>query len=328
MKRDKLETQLFKDNKGQEYRKAEHIDLEASKNFLQSKGFKVEDLKQTWRCVHGVVQKDGIASFFKMGSTAGICDRIRNEVSFNTGLNEEISKRGITNFVTPNIGDTGKYGDLFYYIADYYPGPLLLNSSQDKPDAEFEGNLEQVVDINMSLLEMPKLDLPRDQEFSGKSEEDCANRMIEIYSTFAKQVEELGMDELVEVLEEFRNNFKFGLNHGDFTPWHLIKNDIKSRWVLIDSEHASNNDPKFYDIAYFYHRLYTSSHGADGARRYLDLIKARLGGAEKIEEFKRSIRPILAARIIGGYWDAKTAGESDYRIHNQLKQEFLSGKTP
>ena len=303
------------------------IDLDAARNFLRGEGFEVVDMKQTWRCVHGVVQKDGVASFFKMGSSAGISDRIRNEVGFNTGLNEEIAKRGITNFVTPNIGGTGKYGDLFYYVADYYPGELLLNSNQDAPGLEFDGKLAQVADINMSLLGMPKLDLPRDQEFSGMNEENCANKMIETYSAFATQVEDLGMEKLVAVLKEFRNNFNFGLNHGDFTPWHLIKNDNNSRWVLIDSEHASNNDPKYYDIAYFYHRLYTSAHGADAARKYLDLIKERLGGPEKIEEFWRSIRPILAARIIGGYWDAKTGGATNYLIHDQLKQEFLSGTT-
>jgi len=307
--------------------RAEIIDLEAAKNFLQGQGFEVMDMKQTWRCVHGVVQKEGVVSFFKMGSTAGISDQTQNEVGFNTAINGEIVKRGLTNFITPNIKGTGKYGDLFYYIADYYDGPLLLDSNQDLPDLGFEGNLEQVADINMSLLDMPKLDLPRDKEFSDKSEEDCANKMIEIYSTFAKQIEEPGMDKLAEILKEFAGNFKFALNHMDFTPWHLIKNDNNSRWVLIDSEHSSNNDPKYYDVAYFYHRLYTSKGGADAARKYLDLIKERLGGAEKIEEFKRSIRPILAARIIGGYWDDKSGGESNYQIRDQLKEEFLSGKT-
>jgi len=54
---------------------------------------------------------------------------------------------------------------------------------------------------------LPKLDLPRDQEFVGKTEKDCANKLIEVYATFAEQVKELGMDELVTILKEFETNF-------------------------------------------------------------------------------------------------------------------------
>lgn len=323
MKKDILENRLFEDNEGRDHRKAEVVELDAATNFFTGQGFEVVKIGQTWRNVHGLLKKNDELSFLKMGSTAAIGDRVRNETEFNTHMNKKISESGIKSFSTPNIKGTGEFGDLFYYEADYYPGPLLLDAEKGVPDAEFESKLGQVGDINMFLLDVPNLDLSRDQEFAGVSKEERITKYIVTYAQFAEQVQEFGMDELVSHVKDFEKTFEYGFNHCDFTPWHLIKDGEKL--ILIDGEHASNFNPKYFDIAYFYHRLYTRPQGADSARKYLDLVRQKLG-AEKIEKFNTAIKPILAARIIGGYWDTKTAGETDFSIHDQLKQEFLSEK--
>jgi hypothetical protein len=35
------------------------------------------------------------------------------------------------------------------------------------------------------------------------------------------------------------------------------------------------------------------------------------------------MRPILATRIIDGFWGAKTDGQENVSCHNQLKEDFL-----
>lgn len=43
------------------------------------------------------------------------------------------------------------------------------------------------------------------------------------------------------------------LQHGDFTPWHMLKKG--KALTLVDCEHVRNNWPRYYDIANFYSAL-------------------------------------------------------------------------
>jgi hypothetical protein len=61
------------------------------------------------------------------------------------------------------------------------------------------------------------------------------------------------------------------------------------------------------------------------AKSYLSKFRDQLSVEEK-NKFDLSVRPILATRIIGGFWDTKTDGQEDIACHNKLKEDFLKNK--
>lgn len=44
------------------------------------------------------------------------------------------------------------------------------------------------------------------------------------------------------------------------------------------------------------------------------------------DKFDEEMKPVLASRIIGGFWDAKTNNSTDLKYHYKLKENFLKNK--
>ena len=317
MKKDKLNIDSFTTKKGKNYRKAEKIDKNKIENYFSKKGYGVLDMQQIWRHVHGKLKKDNKIFFLKMASTPDIGERTQNETLWNQQISSLIREFGIDYFDVPHIHDTGEYEGKFYYLSSYHDGPML--ASKNPPNTKELGQwLDKIVKSNLFFLSLRNIDFLRDKDLKNITEK--WDEFFQRIQSWYQEVKEHQLQEVLEEVKNLRNTYESGVNHGDFVPWHMIREG--KRFILIDSEHASNQSPKYYDICYFYHRLYTSARDPELAKEYLNKICDNLSDAEK-NKFDRSIRPILATRIIGGFWDAKTDGLEDVTSHNNLRDDFL-----
>jgi hypothetical protein len=114
------------------------------------------------------------------------------------------------------------------------------------------------------------------------------------------------------------------LAHGDFTPWHVFVTS-NSKLVLTDGEWANSCLPKYYDLAYCYHRMCTCIGAFDLARSLVNKYRKLLNKNELVN-FDKLFKPILAERILGGFWDLATkvnTAEGEKKNHKQLQSLFL-----
>jgi len=319
IKKDKLNIDSFTTKEGKNYRKAEVLDKKKIENHFSKNGYNVLNLQQLWRHMHGKLEKDNKIFFLKMASTPDIGERTQNEVSWNRQIHDLIVESGIDYFDVPEIYESGEYEKKFYYLSSYHDGSLL--ASKNPPDTErLDQWLDKILKSNLFFLSLQKQDL-RLQRDQGS--EDLTKKWDEFFKKIQgwhQEVEEHRLQEILEAVKNLKDTYEPGVNHGDFVPWHMIQDGEK--FILIDGEHASTQSPRYYDVCYFYHRLYTSAQNPELAKSYLNKIRSQLHEGEK-NKFDLSIKPILAARIIGGFWDAKTDERDDISYHKSLRDDFL-----
>lgn len=124
------------------------------------------------------------------------------------------------------------------------------------------------------------------------------------------------------MIHAVRGKIITGVSHGDFVPWNMIREG--DRIVLIDGEHGSAKTPRYYDVAYLYHRLYTLVGRPDLADRYLRAVVSGFD-SDELARFHDFFPHVLASRTIGGYFDAKNDGTS-FEYHDRLRDEVLAGR--
>ncbi len=300
------------------HRESKKIDLDKTSSRLTEKGYRVIRIEQPWRNVWAQLEKDGQDFFFKMASTPGVGQRLENEIAWNRLVGAQISKKKIGSFTVPQIEEGGHIESLPFYISPFYHGQLLSTS------AAFDANgvskhLDQIVEMNMFITSLPLLDSPRDKKFPDPN--DFLADSIAKYQNRAERFEREDLSPVVEMIHQLKDNYRPTVNHGDFTPWHMIDNP--DQIVLIDGEHGSSLMPIFYDSAYFYERVYVDGQGPDLAKQYLSLLYQQLPN-DLQKEFETTFRPILAVRLIGGYNDARVDQVNDISGLNSLKDDLLT----
>jgi len=319
MKKDKLNIDSFTNMEGKNYRRSEMLEKEEIGTYFSKKGYEVIELQQIWRHVHGKLKKDNKIFFLKMASTPDIGERTQNETLWNNQIGSLIEKTGVDYFDVPHIYETGEYEGKFYYLSTHHDGAML--ASKNPPSV---GNLEEWIDkiikSNLFFLSLQRQDLNFRRDQDSISSQDKWDEFFQRVQSWYEEVKEHQLQEIFDEVKNLRSTFEPGVNHGDFVPWHMIQEGEK--FILIDGEHASIQSPRYYDVCYFYHRLYTSAQNPDLAKIYLGKFRNQLSEEEK-NKFDLSIRPILATRIIGGFWDAKTDGQEDVAFHNKLREDFL-----
>ena len=129
------------------------------------------------------------------------------------------------------------------------------------------------------------------------------------------------MADIFAETEKLRHNFIPKLNHGDFVPWHFIQG--KERIALIDAEHASCYLPKYYDVSYFYERLYARGRSPELAKEYLRKIKDAIPSVDR-QNFDSELKPVLASRIIIGVRDLVVLDNmTDVSSYDNLRADLL-----
>lgn len=317
IKKDKLNIDKFTTPGGKNIRKAEAVDKEKVKKFFLEKGFDVLSVEQLWRHVHGKLKKGKKTFYFKMSSTPDIGERTKNEVSWNKKINPLIKKYNIDYFDVPEIYHTGEYEGRFYYLSSFHEGQFL--ASKFPPNIKKLGKwIDKIVKSNLFLLSLQDIDLYRDKELEDMGKK--WDHYFQKVNSFYQEVIEHDLKEILNEIKNLKTTYRPSIEHGDFVPWHMIKENEK--FILIDAEHASSRLPRYYDVCYFYHRVYTSGLSPEIAKDYLRRVKKSLPEQER-NKFDESMRPVLARRIIAGFWDTKTDGSTDFAYHNKLKEDFL-----
>ena len=315
VKIDKINLDSFITKEGKDYRKAEEIEKEKIALYFSQQGYNVLNIEQLWRHVHGKLERKNEIFFFKMASTPGIGERTKNETSWNNEIHKRIKEAGINYFSVPEIFETGEYEGKFYYLSSFHDGPFL--SSEDNTQG-LEQWLEKIIKTNHFFLHLKNLNFYRDRGLKERIDDwDDFKALDKWYG----EVEGHKLEKIYNEAKNLKNTYTPGINHGDFVPWHMIKE--RDKFVLIDSEHASGIMPKYLDICYFYHRLYTKANNPKLAKVYLNQVSADFSAQEK-RTFEQSIKPILAMRIIGGFLDCKAHGIEDLSYHNRLRDDFLN----
>lgn len=319
MKEDKLNIDSFIEKEGRNYRKSEKLEEKEITEFFSKQGYEVIELQQIWRHVHGKIKKDGETFFLKMASTPDIGRRTKNESFWNEQIGNLVKKENINYFDVPSIHTSGMYENKFYYLSSNHTGTMLA-SSDPVNTANLEKWIDKIIKSNLFFLSLPRknLSFPRDDE-RGAFDEEWGQYYQSIQS-WHEEVKEHGLQDVFDQVKNLKDKFQPSVNHGDFLPWHMIEEGEK--FILIDGEHGSKESPKYYDVCYFYHILYTSGQNPELAKTYLGKFRGELPKEEK-SVFEGLMKPILAARIIGGFWDAKNATQTDVSYHNKLREDFL-----
>lgn len=326
MKHDRLKTSMFKTDNGKNYRNAQEIDLNALIKKINLLGYNVLFINQPWRNVFAILQKNNKKFFFKMASTIGIAEKLKNEISWNEQINCFITKEML--FCIPKIIDKGtiKIGNqkLDYYMAEYFEGDFISNKNDCCID-QLKPWINLIISFNYFLFNIKNINF-----YLDNSEKNIKDMGVEFYNNkivnwYSENIDK-NLDELLKIAHDIidvYNDNLLGVNHGDFVPWHIIKQ--KEKIIIIDGEHASIQKPLFYDSAYFYHRIYTDAENPIAAKLYLKNFFKKLDNNTK-KLFNKIFRIVLATRTVGGFWDAKNKNIKDFCYHQSLKKDIIENK--
>ena len=320
-----MEPKLFTTADGKDYRTAGTIDLTDIKRFLKNKGYVVLELEQLWRHVTGKLKKEEGLFFFKMATTEGVAERTKNEFAWNEEFNKRADNQKQPFLISKNRENGYYKGTLFYFISDFFEGEYLATKyPRDKKDL---GNwLEKIATAALFVQSLPEMDLPKNESSRRKLSESGMTKAEYMHQKASKWAEsfETDVSALLGVISDAGQSIKIATSHGDFVPWHMRKIE-GGKFGLVDGEHATSVGVKYYDAAYFYHRVYTALEEPNFAKQFLKILKTQLNEEEK-ELLLEELKPVLAQRCIGGFFDAKNEEKKDTSIHKKLMKDILTNE--
>ena len=296
---------------------ADVLDLNEISTFLNKRGYEVVDLRQPWRHVVGKIKKDGKEFFLKIASTVEIGKKTKNQIDWS----EKASKM-LKTMKVPEIKDKGEYKELPWFTNEYIGGELLADYVKDreKGTKELSQNLERVALVAKEILELsPDVSSPKETQEKAGLVEKMMIEKVDGWIELTNKKESI--TELRKFMIEKLPEIQFAPSFGDFVPWHMIKRNEEI--YLIDSEHARMEGIKFYDVAYFYHRVFTKLQTPDIADEFMQIFLKLYPMSNKDKE---TLRMILAQRLIGGYMDAQYDKATSVKLQDEMRDRLLKGK--
>lgn len=296
------------------------INLKEVESFLEKKGYKVEKIWQPWRHVVGKTGKGGKELFFKMASTEDIGRRTRNEIEWNEKMSGELKAMKVL-----PVKDKGEYQGLPWLVVDYLEGKPLAEIEKNRGGecGRLMENLPKVVAVAKEILnyrgeilEKEKIQREKDEGVTmAKVVMKNVNSWIELLEKKKRVIE------LRELIVERLERLQLGPCMGDFVPWHMIEDE--GEIYLIDGEIARIEGVKFYDVAYFYHRVFTKLEKPEMAEKFMDMF---LEEYPISEDDRETLRLILAQRLIGGYMDAQYDELTSEEQQDEMAEKLLKGE--
>jgi hypothetical protein len=264
--------------------------------------------------VLGKILREDSVYFLKLASTKGIGLRLQNEVSWNKFF--EISA---TFFYSPKVIETGFILGLPFFVCEFLEGRALLEKTE---------RAEKLTDSTLSVIANIALEIQRNTDFESlldvqssweieKFNIQNAQKIASWYDNRVKKLFDLSM--ILEQAMQIQNCTEFGLNHKDFVPWHLLKTE--KGYVLLDAEHSTRLYHKWYDIAYFYQRIFILN--PERADAFLSIFKSKISPQEFVS-FEKLFPILLAGRAIGGIWDALNDEQNDWTNHKLLLDKIVA----
>lgn len=295
----------------------EKLNLEEVGRYFENKGYKVQKLEQAWRHVTGVVKYENEKLFLKLACTPGIGERTKNEAGWNVRANSTW-KKYVNSFISPKIFDDGIYEGKFWYVGSYVFGKPLIEVTAKNTDIK-ENDLDQAAKIAVNIMEIgEECLLPKDIEHLKVM---WRERIVAMAKQWSKVVK-VDTKNLLKYIETNNDKMEISSSHGDFTPWHILKSK-EGKYYLIDGEAAILGGLKFYDVAYFYHRVYSKLKRPDLANKFLEKFKNIYGWKESDSDV---FGVVLASRIMGGYFDAERDRVTSMELNKEMERKLLDGR--
>ena len=298
------------------HRKSQLLEIKDITKYLQTNGFSSIKLQQQCRHITGSVVKNRIIQFFKLASTVEVAERTKNEFKWNELIN---NTKGLTISVPKNY-ESGEYKGLFWLTCKFAEKAPLADASQTDKTKKLEKNLNKIALTAADILNIKtNILLPNDKKETEEKDMQKVflDRLKHWMSLFDKDV-----DDLYRFIEKRMKFAQIAPSHGDFVPWHMLTTK-NNKLLLIDGEHSKIEGFKFYDVAYFYHRVYTKLKRPDIADSFLKEFN-NIFSFNKSD--KECFRLILAQRVIGGYMDAKYDLLTSVEHQNTLMNNILDDK--
>ncbi len=304
--------------KTEKHRQSEKLDLREVKDYFIARNYNPISVEQAWRHVTGIIRKDNRDYFLKLASTPGVAERTRNEFEWNNLINSLPDNQKLPVLI-PQNHDSGEYKGLFWYSSEYAGNEVLTKPVDKNKTDDLERGLPVIAETVYKIISIKTdLKLPLDKEVA---EEERKEKFFEKLKHWAEQTPK-DVSRLISFIQERYNYLDIAPSHGDFVPWHFIRSD-EGKLFLVDGEHAHVVGLKFYDVAYFYHRVYTKLKRPDIADRFLREFGHLY---EFSEEEKELFKLVLAQRLIGGYFDAEKDGITSVNLQERLQSRLLQGK--
>ncbi len=288
------------------------LNLEEVGRYFESKGYKVQKLEQPWRHIVGLLKFENEKLFLKLASTSGIGERTINEAEWDKNTNT-VWKKYITTFKTPKLFDEGYFQDRYWFIGEYVFGKPIAEVSGKNSNIESK-DLIKSAEIAKEILSLANYSLlPKDIEHFREIWNERIYDTAKDWSKKSKHDTKM----LLRFIEDNKNNIQISSSHGDFTPWNIIKTK-DNQYYLIDSEASQMAGVKFYDAAYFYHRVYTKLKQPDLAEKFMTKFK-------EIYKWSKedAFAPVLASRIMGGYFDAERDGVTSVELNEEMERKLV-----
>jgi len=302
----------------EKHRRSEQLDLREVKDYFTAKDYEPIRVEQVWRHVTGILRKEDKDYFLKLASTKGVAERTRNEFEWNNLGNSLPETQKLPVFI-PQNHDSGEFKNLFWFLSEYAGNKILTRPVDENETGDLEKELPVIAETARKIIDIKTdLTLPLDKEIA---EEERKEKFIKKLEHWAEETPK-DITDLMEFIKERFDYLQIAPSHGDFVPWHFVQGD-EGKLFLVDGEHAHVLGLKFYDVAYFYHRVYTKLKRPDIADRFLGEFGDLYEFSEEEEEL---FRFVLAQRLIGGYFDAEKDSITSVNLQDQLKTRLLQGK--
>lgn len=294
----------------------QEIDISQVSSFFEEHNFTVEQVRKPWRHIVGKLEKDGEPFYFKMAAWPEINPKTQNEVAWNNLVN---SRELILPLKVPQIIETGTWQDCFWYISEFVDGQELAQPFDSTHIDTLEAQLSTIANCMETIITFnsPVL-LPKDQENEGKDIRDVFQEKLTLWK---KDITTTDIEPLWHFLHERIDSFTLAPIHGDFVPWHILHSENGT--YLIDGEHAAMKGIKFYDVAYFYQRIYTKLKRPEIAHKFLKIFQET---HKFTQQDVQCFEAILAQRVIGGYLDAQSDNITSVELQHELGKKLLTAE--
>lgn len=294
--------------------------LEQALKEIEDQGFKVIEASKPWRYVRGTATTGGQTYFFKISPPEGeLPKRLQKQEVFEKFMSSKLKETFSPPFRVPQPILSNFTPESSWIIDEFFSGDLLASWTPKREPRNLANWLDKIAEalIFMDSLDTQSIHLAYDDIHETTINE----RMVKFMGIWGekpleqKLLTEGEIAQLVKIISD-SPPLPTRLQHGDFVPWHMI--DLGEVFGLIDSESASIAKARFYDLAYFYHRVFTKLLEPDIARQFLRTFMKK-SNLNK-EEIAVSLLPILASRAIGGMYDYTNTDH----VHDDTSKTVLS----
>ncbi len=254
-----------------------------------------------------ILEKNGRKYFYKELNNED-SSRFIEQINFQQRVEENKAK-----IILPKLFDFDLKSKQKWGLWEFLEGKHLAEW-QPKNIKGFEKWLEPIANV---LIEIEKIK-PFKENF------DIADRLILRVNQWTEEPVKKGLlslddkEKVINLIKENRSKIVVGFSHTDFVPWHM--HEIKfPKFALVDYENCKNK-PKYYDLAYFYQRVYTKLNEPELAERFLAFYKKK---AKLPKDFEERFLPVLGQRIIGGFYDNFVLKDgTDIKSHYKLLEKI------